>query len=78
MADISLIIPQIFSQFQGVTCAMSTRRGGVSGEFFDMNLSYRVGDKAENVDENRKRFFTALNVDPRRVAFPKQCHSNLT
>lgn len=75
MSDLPLVIPQNLSRNDGVICAMSTRLGGVSGETLGMNLSYRVGDRTENVNENRKRFFHALGVDRPRVAFPGQCHS---
>jgi YfiH family protein len=55
---------------------MSTRRGGVSATPLDMNLSYRVNDNPANVLENRRRFFTALGLDPARAAIPLQCHSD--
>lgn len=55
---------------------MSTRQGGVSPEPLGMNLSFRVGDDQKNVEENRRRFFEALGLDPHRLAVPRQCHSD--
>ena len=55
---------------------MSTRQGGVSPEPLGMNLSFRVGDKEMNVEENRRRFFGALGFGPHKSAIPHQCHSD--
>lgn len=55
---------------------MSTRQGGVSPEPLGMNLSFRVGDDRNHVEENRRRFFGALGFDPQHVAIPHQCHSS--
>jgi YfiH family protein len=41
-----------------------------------MNLSFRVGDDLNHVEENRRRFFGALGLDPHRLAVPLQCHSD--
>jgi len=55
---------------------MSTRHGGVSPEPLGMNLSFRVGDDQKHVEENRRRFFGTLGLDPHRLAVPLQCHSD--
>jgi len=56
--------------------AYSTRKGGISPSPFDsLNLGKNTADDPANVDENRRLFFTALNVDIRRCVFPQQVHS---
>ncbi len=42
-----------------------------------MNLSFSVGDDANNVEQNRKLFFRVVNADVSQVAFAKQCHSDV-
>ncbi|MBI2620334.1 MAG: peptidoglycan editing factor PgeF [Ignavibacteriales bacterium] len=75
MSDSMLIRPGIFNSFPELRCAISTRSGGVSPSPLGLNMSYRVGDEASNVDENRRRFFQALGVSAERLAVPQQCHS---
>jgi len=49
----------------GVGAAMSLRQGGVSAAPFDsLNLSFGVGDDADAVVENRRRFSAALGAQP--------------
>lgn len=55
---------------------MSTRQGGTSPEPLGMNLSFRVGDDRNRVEENRRRFFGALGFDLQHLAIPFQCHSS--
>lgn len=56
----------------GVDAAMSLREGGVSrGAWAALNLSFSVGDDAEAVAENRRRFESAL---PARVCWPWLVH----
>ena len=40
-----------------------------------MNTSFSVGDSAENVAENRRRFLDALGVPSDRLAIPQQRHT---
>jgi YfiH family protein len=40
-----------------------------------MNTSFSVGDLAENVAENRRRFLDALGVPSDRLAIPQQRHT---
>jgi len=42
-----------------------------------MNLSSSVGDVPENVNVNRKFFFTELGIDENKVTFQKQIHSSI-
>ncbi|HEX8968939.1 MAG TPA: peptidoglycan editing factor PgeF [Chloroflexota bacterium] len=47
---------QILSRIPGFVHAVTTRHGGVSqGRCESLNVSYSVGDSADNVDENLKR-----------------------
>lgn len=55
--------------------AFSTRRGGVSeGAFESLNLGDDLGDKAENVHENRERLCRALELDSARATATRQMH----
>lgn len=59
----------------GVTHGVSTRLGGVSAPPFDaLNLSLAVGDEAEHVAANRRRWAAALGVAADRVAQPRLVH----
>jgi hypothetical protein len=63
---IELIIPDWPAPGNVRACA-TTRIGGVSGqEFSSMNLAGHVGDRDDNVDENRKRLrdFAGLPAEP--------------
>ncbi len=71
-----LLRSKLFSQFPQIVFGMSTKNGGVSDPPYGLNLSIGVGDDPDNVRENRKRFFNALNIDGTRLAFPLQVHSS--
>jgi len=63
-------------QLDGLCHGFSTRVGGVSQEpYASLNLSYRVGDEAGSVEENRRRFFGLFSVEPRHVVAVRQVHS---
>lgn len=67
--------PAIFRQFPGLVTAESTRHGGVSKEPYNsLNLGGSSPDDPENIAENNRRFFTALNVPLDRVAKSHQVH----
>lgn len=76
MDKIPVIRSGLMDHMANVRCALSTRAGGVSGGSFGMNLSYSVGDRKEAVDENRRRFFSNLGIEPHRVVVPKQQHTS--
>lgn len=60
-----------------VRLAFSTRKGGVSARPYDtLNLGLSVGDDPAAVHENRRRFFTALGLDPSRIVRVRQVHGN--
>lgn len=69
------IKPTIFDKFPEIIAAQSTREGGVSPLPYGLNLSNHVGDVPENVDENRKRFYSAIGVpDDAQCVYQNQVH----
>ncbi|MBI2897141.1 MAG: peptidoglycan editing factor PgeF [Deltaproteobacteria bacterium] len=59
----------------GFAHGFSTRTGGVSvGPFASLNLGRSVGDDAEAVDENLRRFKAAANLDRARLYDVCQVH----
>jgi len=59
----------------GVDALVTTRHGGVSaGDYATLNLSFSVGDRPQNVLENRRRAAGALSADPADFAFATQVH----
>lgn len=63
--------------FDKITHGFFTRKGGVSPVPFDsLNLSVSTGDTQENIKENRKRIFEALNKDIRSLFDVWQVHSD--
>lgn len=71
-----IIQPVIYKKYKDLFCAISTRIGGISGEPYGLNLSYRVGDKFENVKANRKIFFDYLNILESRLVYQNQTHGD--
>ncbi|TAE30217.1 MAG: peptidoglycan editing factor PgeF [Cytophagales bacterium] len=67
--------PALFKSLPNLVIAESTRHGGVSiAPYQSLNLGLNTNDSAKHVDENRERFFAALNVSPDRVATSHQVH----
>ena len=67
--------PLIFSNFEELIAAESTRHGGVSkAPYHSLNLGGSTQDAPENVLENNKRFFSALNIPLETVAKSHQVH----
>ena len=67
--------PQLFNKFPNVIIAESTRHGGVSQyPYQSLNLGGSTADDTENVTENNRRFFSALNVSLSQVAKSHQIH----
>jgi hypothetical protein len=55
--------------------AVFTRLGGVSEEpYSSLNLSLSVPDRREEVMENRRRFYAAMDVDPEQAVRAAQVH----
>jgi YfiH family protein len=61
----------------GIRHGISTRIGGHSqGHLSGLNLSYSVEDTIEAVTANRLILATFLEVDPKKLYFPHQTHSD--
>jgi purine-nucleoside/S-methyl-5'-thioadenosine phosphorylase / adenosine deaminase len=59
----------------GFTHAFFTREGGVSsGSYGSLNVSPAVGDRAEDVAENRRLAAAVLGLEDARVYVPRQVH----
>jgi polyphenol oxidase len=64
-------------QHKNLVHFVSTREGGVSdGDFASLNLSYRANDDPYNVDRNRRIVAQSFGVNPKRLIFSSQCHTN--
>ena len=66
-----------FSLFDGLPlkAAVSCRKGGVSGPpFSSLNMGLHVGDRREDVLENRKRYCRALGIDEAMLINCSQVH----
>jgi hypothetical protein len=58
-----------------VDALVTTRHGGVSaGDYATLNLSFGVGDRPEDVLENRRRAAAALGADLADFVFGRQVH----
>ncbi|HLF20804.1 MAG TPA: peptidoglycan editing factor PgeF [Bacteroidota bacterium] len=56
----------------------SYRYAGTSSSPYGLNLSFKVGDREENVRRNRAMFFDSLGIRAEHLAIPNQCHSATT
>jgi len=69
--------PTIFQAFKNLVAAESTRHGGVSQiPYSSLNLGLHTKDESANVVENRKRFFTQLQIPLTQVASSYQVHGD--
>ena len=60
-----------------VSHAISTKLGGVSkAPFNSLNLALHVGDNAEDVINNRKRFALSLDLNAEDIVSPNQVHGD--
>jgi YfiH family protein len=60
----------------GIVAGYTLRTGGVSGKTFEsLNLGAHVGDKPENVAENRQRFLAGCSA-PQEPVWLNQVHGN--
>ncbi len=67
--------PALFDPFSRLIAAESTRHGGVSpSPFSSLNLGINTPDDPANVDENRRRFFSAIGAGMVRFASALQVH----
>lgn len=61
----------------GIRHIFSTRKGGVStGQFGEMNLSFRNGDSRDNVYENYRLLCEAAGIDVNHLVLSRQTHTN--
>jgi polyphenol oxidase len=68
---------EIFASETYVKHFITGREGGVTkGEKGSLNLSYNVGDEAENVFHNRTALAKAMGIEEKCLIFPKQVHGN--
>ena len=66
----------LFSKYQNLLQAFSTRVGGFSKAPYDsLNLGMHSGDHRPSVLQNRRLFFKELHVPEERLVFPEQIHS---
>lgn len=74
--DVSYLTIPSFEQAGGVTCAFSTRIGGVSPPPFDtLNFSRKREQSEENFAENFKRFAKAVGFDADKAVGINYAHS---
>ncbi len=67
--------PAIFSRFDNLIVAESTRHGGVSSApFRSLNLGINTTDEVNNINENRRRFFEAIGGSDYPFASSHQVH----
>lgn len=75
MSKVKIVESKLFKKFPELKFGFSTIQGGEENSQYGFNLSYRVGDDAERVMRNRKKFFDALGIGEKQVSFQKQTHS---
>lgn len=68
-------IPSVFTPFNSLIAAESTRHGGVSpAPFASLNLGINTDDAPANVEENRHRFFRGIGASAFGFASSHQVH----
>lgn len=69
--------PKILEPFPTLIAAQSTRLGGISlSPYQSLNLGLFTKDNPENISENRKRFFSSLQICEEQTAGSYQVHQN--
>ncbi len=72
--EVKYLVFDLFEK-EPVTAAVSARIGGVStGSFQTFNMGFSVGDREEDVAENRRRFFAAIGVKASQLVSCRQVH----
>lgn len=67
-----------FDAFPNVTNVVTTRVGGRStGRYASLNLSFRSGDEADTVLENRAVVSQSLGIEPEALTCPEQVHGSV-
>ena len=66
---------EVFRPYRHLVAAVSTRDGGVSSApFASLNVGLHVGDRPEDVLENRRRLCHALSMRVEHLVVPQQVH----
>ncbi|MCC6442266.1 MAG: peptidoglycan editing factor PgeF [Armatimonadetes bacterium] len=77
-SDIAMLRPASLCAAGPVQAAFSTRRGGVSqGRYASLNMGLHVGDRPEDVVENRRRFLSAAGMEPAHMVAAEQVHGDI-
>jgi YfiH family protein len=76
LSEITVLHSKLFQQFPELRFGFSTKKGGISHIPYGLNLSYMVGDDPNNVDQNRERFFSKVEIPLDKLAIPKQFHGD--
>jgi len=76
MNEVKIVEPELIKNHPELLIAISTKQGGVSPPPYYLNLGLNADDARENVLENRKRFFNALNIPLENIVMQKQIHSD--
>jgi len=71
-----ILKPLIFEQFPEIIFGFSTKIGLERKKPYYFNLSKSVDDDENIVEENRKSFFSSLNIKSENIIYQKQIHSN--
>lgn len=71
-----VIKPFIYNQFTDITFGFSTKIAPDVNPPYYFNLSFSVGDKKENVEHNRKLFFSSLGLNEFTVSYQRQVHDD--
>ncbi|HRE40051.1 MAG TPA: peptidoglycan editing factor PgeF [Ignavibacteria bacterium] len=74
---LQIIQPEIFKKYENLNFGFSTIKGGISDPPYFLNLGLNTSDKNENIEQNRKLFFSYLNIPIDRINFQKQVHSDI-
>ena len=72
-----ILYSSVFKNFPELIFGFSTKIGLNRKAPFYFNMSFSVGDKTENVIENRVAFFTSIGLNPEQIAYQKQIHSDI-
>lgn len=77
MKSIRPIFPALFSSFETLTAAQSTREGGFSKDSYrGLNLGSHTDDEPALLDKNKTAFCNALGFSLSQVAKSKQIHGD--
>lgn len=74
---IKILKSEIFNKYKNLIFGFSTSQGGISELPYGLNLGLNTGDKKENVEKNRKIFFSNLKIPYERINFQRQIHSDI-